>query len=140
MVGVSSDGEPASTMTSVVKGPTDQPLYTKSLGELVHEQAQKLGDKTAVVVTWQKYRASFKDLEISSANVGKAIIDLNLSRQSHVGVFAGNRQEYLNVFLGGARIGRPVVVLNTLYTPTELCNAVVRSGTIPSLFQSIVSC
>ena len=114
---------------SVVKGPTEDPLYLKSLGELIQDQAKTHGSRPALVVPWQRFRASFEELNHSSANVAKALLDFNIKRGSHVGIFAGNRQEYINVFLAGGRIGRPVVVLNTTYTPAELCNAVTKSGT-----------
>jgi acyl-CoA synthetase (AMP-forming)/AMP-acid ligase II len=44
-----------------------------------------------------------------------------------VGIMAGNRYEYIEVFLGGGRLGCPVVVLNNTYTPDELIRAVRQS-------------
>lgn len=116
-------------LPSLVAGPTDIPLYDEPLGTLLKERVAQYGDKPALVSCWQNYRASFKDLDKASSNVARALIDLRVRRGQHVGVFAGNRHEYIDVFLGGARIGRPVVVLNSMYTPTELCTAVERSGT-----------
>lgn len=112
-----------------VQGRTDEPLYTKPVGTLLKDQAAAHGDKTALVSSWQQHRASFSDLDAKSALVAGALLDLNVRRGQHIGIFAGNRYEYIDVFLGGGRIGRPTVVLNNSFSPHELCNAVLRSGT-----------
>ena len=118
---------------TLVKGRTDEPLYDKPLGTLVKDQAAAHGDKTALVSSWQKHRASFADLEVKSKTVAGALLDLSVRRGQHIGIFGGNRYEYIDVFLGGGRIGRPTVVMNSQFSPSELSNAVLRSG---ELFQS----
>ncbi|KAK1059084.1 hypothetical protein LTR74_012876 [Friedmanniomyces endolithicus] len=113
---------------SLVQGRTDTPLYEKPLGTLLKERAACYGVKPALISHWQDHRASYSDLARTSGIVARALIDLGTSRGQHVGIFAGNRHEYIDVFLGGARIGRPLVVLNSMFTPVELCTAVERSA------------
>jgi acyl-CoA synthetase (AMP-forming)/AMP-acid ligase II len=40
---------------------------------------------------------------------------------------AGNRYEYIDIFLGATNIGCPVVLLNNTYSPVELLNATKQS-------------
>ena len=55
------------------------------------------------------------------------MLGMGLRHGDSVGIMAGNCYQYIEVFLGGARIGCPVVVLNTTYTPAELERAVRTS-------------
>lgn len=45
-----------------------------------------------------------------------------------MGIIAGNCYQYIELFLGAARIGCPYVVFNNTYSPDELKNAVLASG------------
>ncbi|KAL2004686.1 hypothetical protein VTN00DRAFT_3214 [Thermoascus crustaceus] len=56
------------------------------------------------------------------------MLNMGLRHGDCVGIVAGNCYQYIEVFLGGARIGCPVVVLSTAYMPEELRSAVVRSS------------
>lgn len=118
---------------SLVKGNSDYVLNTEPLGVLIDQNAATFGRKPALVSSWQHYRASFSDLAASSASVSKALIDLGVQKGDHIGIVAGNRYEYIHIFLGGGRIGRPVVVLNNMFSPQEMCAAVLRSGMWPFL-------
>jgi len=114
---------------SLVFGPDQPPLWSKTLGSLIEEQARQYGDKTAVVVPWQSARLSYRQLADRSKTLAKAMLNMGLRHGDCVGIMAGNCYQYIEVFLGGARIGCPVVVLNSTYTPEELKAAVVRSCT-----------
>ncbi|KAL1966032.1 hypothetical protein VTN77DRAFT_4972 [Rasamsonia byssochlamydoides] len=113
---------------SLVHGPTHPPLWTKTLGQVIAEQARQYGDKEAVVVPWQATRLTYRQLAERSKLVAKALLDVGLRHGQCVGIMAGNCYEYIEVFLGGARIGCPVVVLNTTYSPEEFKSAVSRSS------------
>ncbi|KAK3115556.1 hypothetical protein LTR53_004964 [Teratosphaeriaceae sp. CCFEE 6253] len=112
---------------SLVYGPTDESLWTITLGALVEVQARLYGDRTAVVFPWQNLRRTYRDLHLRSKTVSKALLESGLQYGDSVGIFAGNCCEYLDVLLGAAAIGCPVVVLNCNYTPTELESAVTFS-------------
>ena len=121
-----------SSQLSIVKGPTDPPLWRKTLGSFVDEASHIYGDHTVIISKWQSTRLSYRQLADSSWTVAKALFAAGLRRGDCVGILAGNRYEYLEVLLGAARIGCPVVVLNSMYTPLELHNALVRSGKVPA--------
>ena len=114
-------------MLSIVAGPQDPPLWRKTTRQLVDEQATTYGEHTALIVPWQGVRLSFKDLAYRSTRVSKLLLGLGLKHGDAVGIMAGNRVEYLEVFLGASRIGCPLVLLHNTYTAHELCSAVVRS-------------
>lgn len=113
---------------SIVQGPTSPPLWNRTLGNLIKEQAKRRGKRTALVVPWQNTRITYEDLEYRSSIAAKALLNAGLKHGDAVGIFAGNRYEYIELFLASARIGCPFVVFNTTNSPHELCSAVARSG------------
>ncbi|KND87610.1 putative acyl-CoA synthetase YngI [Tolypocladium ophioglossoides CBS 100239] len=112
---------------SIVSGPTDEPLWSTTLGALIDTQARHYGDRTAVVFSWQKVSQTYRDLLFRSKLVAKALLESGIRHGDRVGITAGNCLEYIEVFLGAARIGCPVVVLNSTYAPQELLQAVTFS-------------
>ena len=117
-----------SKTASLVYGPTAEPLWNITLGDLIERQAAKYGNRTALVFPRQNIRRTYRDLLIRSRLVSKALIEQGLESGDCVGIFAGNRCEYVEIFLGAGAIGCPVVVLNAGYTPTELRDAITYSG------------
>lgn len=112
---------------SLVYGPTTEPLWNITLGALIEEQAERYGERTAVVFPRQNIRRTYSDLLVQSRLVSKALIEQGLEAGDCVGIFAGNCYEYVEVFLGAGAVGCPVVVLNAGYTPTELRDAIIYS-------------
>ena len=112
------------TQLALIHGPTDPALWDKTLGKVADDQAAAFGDKPALLVPWQSVRLSYRQLADRSKVVAKALLYLGLRHGDCVGVMMGNCYQYIEVFLGGARIGCPVVVLNNTYTPDELSNAI----------------
>lgn len=122
----------ASARPALAYGPQLPPLYNKTLAALIDEQATQFGDHPAVVVPWQSVHLSYRQLAERSLVLSKAILATGcLRRGDCVGIIAGNCYQYVEVFLGAARIGCPVVVLNNTYTPEELRNAVSISCMVP---------
>ncbi|RAL13069.1 acetyl-CoA synthetase-like protein [Aspergillus homomorphus CBS 101889] len=103
---------------SIVHGPEEPPLWSKTLRELIEEQADIYGDRTALVTPWQETRLSFRDLAENSRMLANAMV--------HAGLRLG---DCIAVFLAGARIGCPVLPLNNAYTPAEVLRALQRSST-----------
>ncbi|KAM0426410.1 hypothetical protein ACHAPT_008457 [Fusarium lateritium] len=111
---------------SLVFGPDNPQLLVKSLGSLIDEQAATFGARCAVSVPWQSTRLSYQDLSDRSKVMAKAMLAMGLRHGDRVGIMAGNCYQYIEVFLGGARIGCPVVVINNTFAPDELEAAVNR--------------
>ena len=112
---------------ALVYGPTEPQLCLKTMGALIDDQAVQFGDRPAVIFPWQSVRLSYRQLADRSKALAKSMLEMGLHHGDCVGIMAGNCYQYVEVFLAGARIGCPVVVLNNTYTPAELENAVRRS-------------
>lgn len=112
---------------ALVHGPQEPQLCLKTMKALIDDQASRYGDCPAVVFPWQSVRLSYRELADRSKILAKAMLKMGLGHGDCVGIMAGNCYQYIEVFLGAARIGCPVVVLNNTYTPAELTNAVRRS-------------
>lgn len=112
---------------ALVHGPKEPALWFKTLGSFIDEQADLLENRPAVVFPWQSVRLSYRQLADRSKVLATAMLDMGLRHGDCVGIMAGNCYQYIEVFLGGSRVGCPVVVLNNTYTPEELQNAVKRS-------------
>ncbi|KAL1621609.1 hypothetical protein SLS56_009145 [Neofusicoccum ribis] len=113
---------------SLVYGPTDPPLWEKTLAELINEQAEKYEEKKAVVIPWQNASLTYRDLANSGVEVARDILALGLRPGDCIGILAGNCQEYIEVVMGAGYAGCPLVVLNINYTPKELASAVERTS------------
>ena len=113
---------------SIVFGSTSSPLSEITLGQLLAQQTKEKPNSTAVVFHWQKVRYTYAQLSERTNILAKAFLDAGLQKGDCVGVFAGNRWEYIEAFLAAARIGIIYVVLNSAYTPVELATAVKVSS------------
>ncbi|KAJ5892131.1 acetyl-CoA synthetase-like protein [Penicillium subrubescens] len=113
---------------AIVHGPKEPALWTKTLGNFIDEQAASFGERPCVIFPWQSVRLSYGQLADRSKVLAKAMLEMGLRHGDCVGIMAGNCYQYIEVFLGGARIGCPAVVLNNTYTPSELQNATSRSA------------
>lgn len=123
---------------ALVYGSDEPQLYLKTMGTLIDDQAVEFEGRHAVVFPWQSVRLSYRQLADRSKILAKAMLEMGLSHGDCVGIMAGNCYQYIEVFLGGARIGCPVVVLNNTYSPAELENAVRRSCKLSSLIAHYV--
>lgn len=120
---------PVNSHLSHISGPNHPELLNVKLGDLIDRQVEQYGDHTAAVFPWQQTRLSYRQLAQTSRLLAKAFLDSGLKYGDHIGIIAGNRHEYIEAFIGAARIGCPYVVFNNTYTPQELRNGLAISGT-----------
>jgi non-ribosomal peptide synthetase component F len=111
------------TLPSLLHGPSSPALRTEVLGELIEEQARRNGSRTAVSFPWQQHSLSYQQLADRSKILAKSMLEMGLKHGDCIGIMAGNCYQYIEVFLGAARIGCPLVVFNNTYSPKELCSA-----------------
>lgn len=121
------DTQTKATSLSIIHGPNTPALLTQKLGDLTDELASQNGDRVAAVFPWQNHSMSFQYLADRSRLLAKAMLEAGLKHGDCVGIMAGNCYQYIEVFLGAARIGCPFVVFNNTYTATELCAALAVS-------------
>ncbi|KKK15418.1 hypothetical protein P175DRAFT_0559879 [Aspergillus ochraceoroseus IBT 24754] len=114
---------------SLIHGPKEPEIWSnKTLCDIIDEQTNRYADRPMLIVPWQSTRLSYHDLAERSKTVAKAMLHFGLRHGDCIGIMDGNSCEYIEVFLGAARIGCPAVVLNNTYTPDELKNAVYQSS------------
>lgn len=117
-----------------VQGPSDPPLWSLTLGEILLERAKQFDQKPAIIFPWQGVQLSFTELAQQSKQVAVSFLHAGIHPGDCVGVIAGNRYEYLEIVAGGALIGCRVLVLNNTYRPLELHDALRRTGNVLCLW------
>ena len=65
-------------------------------------------------------RMSYRELEVESRRLGRALLAGGVARGSRVGLLAPNGPEWIVAWLAAARIGALVVLLNTFHQAREL--------------------
>lgn len=112
---------------SFVAGNTSEPLRQDTLGSLLKEQADKHGDKIALV-SWTGASYSYKSFYQRCIHVAQALLASGVRPGDHVGIFAENCEVYVELFFATALISTVSVVLNCNYAPSELASALIAAG------------
>lgn len=102
-------------------------LLNQTIGELLQEKSEKLGDHEAVVYPERGLRYSYNDFHEQSAKVAKALIALGVKKGEHIAVWATNVPEWLLLQFGSARAGAVLVTVNTSYQKNELAYLLQQS-------------
>ncbi|KAI1630469.1 long-chain fatty-acid-CoA ligase [Exophiala viscosa] len=110
-------------MPSIVRGPRSPVLCTQTLGELIEAQAHRNSSRTGASFPWQHHSLSYQQFADRSKLLAKSMLEAGLQHGDCIGIMAGNCYQYIEVFLGAARIGCPLVVFNNTYSAEELCSA-----------------
>ena len=103
-------------------------MWDLTLGDLVDQQAARYRDRRHVLYPWQDCQFSFREFSDRSKVLSKALLHCDVEYRDCVGVFAGNRYEYLETLVAAARIGCSSVSFNTTYTDAELVKAAAFTG------------
>jgi non-ribosomal peptide synthetase component F len=112
---------------SFIQGDQKSSLFSARLGDLIDEQGAKNGSRTAAVFSWQSHSITYAQLAERSRLLAKSMLDAGLKHGDTVGIMAGNCYQYIEAFLGAARIGCPFVVFNNTYSAKELVAALATS-------------
>lgn len=94
------------------------------------------GDRPSLLFedrTW-----TFAELETAAARVANAVDALGIAQGEHVAVLMGNRPEFLFAWLGAARIGRPVVGVNTGLKGDGLAYVLDNSDAVAIIVESVL--
>lgn len=113
--------------TSLIQGDQKHSLFAARLGDLIDEQGVKNGSRTAAVFSWQSHSITYAQLAERSRLLAKSMLEAGLKHGDTVGIMAGNCYQYIEAFLGAARIGCPFVVFNNTYSAKELVAALATS-------------
>ncbi len=113
---------------SYAAGPTDEPLLEETIGANLRRAAARFGEREALVVRHQDYRATYAELDEQVDRAARAFLARGVAKGDRVGIWAPNRDEWVVTQFATARIGAILVTVNPAYTAPELRHALVKAG------------
>jgi fatty-acyl-CoA synthase len=116
------------TAPSYAHGASDVPLLGDTIGERLRQTVEQFGDREALVVRHQDYRATYKELWEQSGRAARGLLARGIEKGNRVGIWAPNRSEWVVTQYATARIGAILVNVNPAYKRSELEYALTRSG------------
>ncbi|MBV9879019.1 MAG: AMP-binding protein [Gemmatirosa sp.] len=115
-------------MPSHVQGSTAVPLLEETIGANLRRTVARSGDRDALVVRSQGYRATYRELWDQTTTLARALMASGLTPGDRVGIWAPNRFEWVVAQYATARIGAILVNVNPAYRAAELRYALTQSG------------
>ncbi len=94
------------------------PPFSRTLGELIIEQAERHGDHPAVIS--DERALSYAELAQRAGHVASVMYDRGIRRGDRVGLLVNNRPEWLEAFFGASLVGAVTVAFSTWSTRDEL--------------------
>jgi len=114
---------------SYAHGASDVPLLGETIGANLRRTVERSGDREALVVAHQRYRATYRELWEETGRAARALLAHGIEKGDRVGIWAPNRYEWVIAQYATARIGAILVNINPAYKATELAHALNQSGT-----------
>ncbi len=118
---------------SYVTGDRNQPLWRKTVPQVLAETALHHGARDATVFPEQSIRWSYSELARKVDDLAAGLLAIGIEPGDRVGIWSPNRPEWLLTQFATARIGAILVTVNPAYRSAELeyvlnkvaCKAVV---------------
>jgi len=117
-----------STTLSIVHGSTKPELLQLTLGQLIDRQADRFGNKDAVIVPWSCARLSFVELSERTKELAKGLLRFGVCKGDRIALFSSDDERFIELFFAVGRIGAILVTLNKTYTVLECERAIKHSG------------
>jgi len=115
-------------LMSYERGPVDLPLLEETIGERLRRMTDRFGDREALVIRHQDYRATYRELSDEVERAARALIANGVRKGDRVGIWAPNRYEWVVVQYATARVGAILVTINPAYKAAELQYALHKAG------------
>ncbi|HUZ85400.1 MAG TPA: AMP-binding protein [Candidatus Baltobacterales bacterium] len=113
---------------SYVHGASDVPLLGEPIFQNLRRTASRFGDREALVVPYQRYRATYRELVDQCEEVARGLLARGVNKGDRVGIWAPNRYEWVITQYATAAIGAILVNINPAYRTSELEYALNQSG------------
>jgi fatty-acyl-CoA synthase len=113
---------------SYSNGPSDVPLLGETIGANLRRTVERFGDRDALVVRHQGYRATYAELWDQVDQAARAFLAAGVERGDRVGIWSQNRHEWVVTQFATARIGAILVTINPAYTSAELRYVLNKAG------------
>ena len=101
-------------------------INVTSLGDLMDMQAEKYGNKDAIVFPEGRY--SYQDISTYAQNISKALLALGVEPGDRVGYFLQECIDTIGIIIGAAKIGAITAPINSRFKTTELEQVIVHAG------------
>ena len=105
---------------SYVHGAGSTPLLGETIGENLRRTVERFGERDALVVRHQGYRATYSELWEQCGIAARGLLSRGVRRGDRVGIWAPNRHEWVLMQFATARIGAILVNINPAYKTAEL--------------------
>ena len=113
---------------SYVHGASSKPLLGEPIFSNLRRTAARFGDREALVVVQQGYRATYSDLVKQCEEVARGLMARGVTKGDRVGIWSPNRYEWVIVQYATAAMGAILVNINPAYRTSELEYALNQSG------------
>jgi fatty-acyl-CoA synthase len=113
---------------SYVRGSTDIPLSTATVGQFLLDTARRFPDRPAVILREQRIRWSWREFAEEVDILASGLVALGIGKGDRVGIWSPNRVEWLLTQFATARIGAILVNINPAYRLAELEYALNKVG------------
>jgi fatty-acyl-CoA synthase len=123
--------DPASSQPnglSHASGPVETPLLEETIGSNLRRITERFGERDALVVRRQDYRATYRELYEQVGLAARALIASGVEKGDRVGIWAPSRYEWFITQFATARIGAILVTINPAYKAAELEYALRKAG------------
>ena len=117
---------PSPSRTS--EAPSSLPFSRRPSGERLRRVTDRFGEREALVVGHQDYRATYRELSEQVELAARALIARGVRKGDRVGIWAPNRYEWVIVQYATARVGAILVTINPAYKSDELKYALGKAG------------
>jgi fatty-acyl-CoA synthase len=115
-------------LPSYAHGACSVPLLGETIGENLRRTVERFGDREALVVRHQNFRATYRALWDLVDRTARGLIARDVKTGDRVGVWSPNRFEWVALQYATARIGAILVNINPAYKAAELEFALNTSG------------
>jgi fatty-acyl-CoA synthase len=113
---------------SYARGADDLPLLADTIGENLRKAVARFGEREALVVPHQRYRATYAELWDQVDVAARALMAHGVAKGDRVGIWAPNRYEWVVTQFAAARVGAILVTINPAYESAELAYALNKAG------------
>jgi fatty-acyl-CoA synthase len=120
---------------SYAQGAFDIPLKGETISQNLRRTASRFGDREALVVPYQNYRATYSQFLDEVICVAKGMLAFGVQKGDRVGIWSPNRYEWTVVQYASTFIGAIMVNINPAYRPVEL-KFTLRSSQVSLLIMS----
>jgi fatty-acyl-CoA synthase len=117
-----------SASPSYACGSAAQPLLGETIGECLRKTVTEHGERDALVVRQQGYRATYGELWEQVGLAARGLLARGVQKGDRVGIWSPNRFEWVATQYATARIGAILVTINPAYKTAELQYALARSA------------